>query len=721
MNEVNLIYRDRVRYTLFHADKGSIVIDEPIGWNEDSKEYSRHKKYAGIVTKLSNSLEFVENGAGFINEIEEQYGVNAEITLVKEIRHPHTDEWIEDYRGVLDLSKWGEKDFKVSVKFNSSGTETVLKSRESQKIEIERQTDLYGNDVEEIQTYPLEFEGRKIFLFSEFEADTSTTRVTTDIYRRKNSNWGESSVPVPIRLATRSDELLNNPIPVRFRGHNINTVSPDLSSVFYGINDRKKTLRLSLKGSFKVQNTDHVRIDPDDVAIVALKLSVYKGGNNFEFKKDYDLWIHPRPHDKNTTVTASFDKNLAIDLEEGDSLVLRYFAGAQNGWDFHRGAFIHKYYDLETVITISEDSFFEKSNAKLVLAEDLGEKLTEIITGKKNAFRYELPKGRKGYSCGHWLRKFDKIPSTENNKYKPFSTSFKDYIDDLMVTENAGLAIEKDNFKEQIVIKPLSEFYVDHVTIRLPYQVSNYEREIADKKYYSNIEAGYEKGWNNEEAMGLDVYNAQSSFTTPITRIVNTYRIVSKYIYSSYAGEFIRRKPKSKFPSVDHQYDKEIFGFDLKYLFGAYFLRKWEDDFAEPPKNIYSPETAYNLRYTPVNILFRHAFIIAASVIKNTRDFLRFGTSKGNSKLITDFPENEDIPCTAFGKPIYEPKIIKFDHAVDFRLKELLEGSTVISGKEVKNIYGKIEFINNKGEYERGWFQNLKPNGKGQWTLLKAL
>jgi len=31
-----------------------------------------------------------------------------------------------------------------------------------------------------------------------------------------------------------------------------------------------------------------------------------------------------------------------------------------------------------------------------------------------------------------------------------------------------------------------------------------------------------------------------------------------------------------------------------------------------------------------------------------------------------------------------------------------------------------IEFINENNQIERGWFLNIKPNGKGEFTIIKS-
>lgn len=736
MKGINTTYRNRVRFTLSHESFGSTEITEPEGWDEDEKEYARNENYHGIFTKFSNSLVFVEDGADYINSVRDIYGINAEIFLLKEHRHPHTDVWEESYSGVLDLSEWEEENFKVKVKFNSSGLETEIKARESEKVEIERETDFNENTLDPIQTHNVELDGRQIFLYSEFEADNATNTVTTDVFRRLNNNWGDASIPVPISLVSQNDPLLHNPIPSMYDGENVFTNKPDLSHTFFGINERDKTITYNFSGSFTVKNTGHARIGAN--AVVRLMLSVYGNGSNYDHKQDYILWNDPSPKDKYATKTATFNENIVLNLVEGDSLVLRYYTGADNGNATARGIFKHNFYDLNISMTTKEDSYYEKSSAKMILAHDFGDRLVEILTSRKDAFYSEylgrqdlgyLTDGEaayKGYSCGHWLRGFDKEPEDDDNRYKPFTTTLKDFLEDLMVTENVGIGIEKFGFKERLVVRPLEEFYPNYVTVKLPYQVSKVKRKVSKKHYYSSVKIGCAKGWENEEAMGLDEYNTQSNFTSPIVRIKNVFEKITKYIYAPYASEFIRRKPKSEYPTEDHSNDKEIFAFALKKEDEEYKLRKWQDDLEQEPTGVYSPDTAYNFKYSPVNILFRHGWVLATSFTKNLTNYLSFGSSEGNSSLKTKFigqserSENSDILCSDLGTPRYLPESVEFEHIFDYDIKEQIEGKTIINGKEILNIYGLIEFINEKGEKERGRLQSLKPNGAGKWTLLKA-
>lgn len=78
---VNLNYFDRVRYTLYNKVQGSLVIQEPIGWQSDEKELLRHEQYHGIISKFSNSSKFIGSVKDFIQLIYDIEGINAEIEL----------------------------------------------------------------------------------------------------------------------------------------------------------------------------------------------------------------------------------------------------------------------------------------------------------------------------------------------------------------------------------------------------------------------------------------------------------------------------------------------------------------------------------------------------------------------------------------------------------------------------------------------------------------
>src|SRR5690606_10104776 len=120
---------DRVEYTLQNNELSPLIIDEPIGWENDEKELSRNDDYHGIFIKHSNNLKFIGDGAEYITLTYAIYGINARVILRKRERHPHNNLWEVSYLGFLDMSTYSVEKGVVSVKFNSSGMEQLLKTR----------------------------------------------------------------------------------------------------------------------------------------------------------------------------------------------------------------------------------------------------------------------------------------------------------------------------------------------------------------------------------------------------------------------------------------------------------------------------------------------------------------------------------------------------------------------------------------------------------------
>lgn len=729
---VNPTYNDRVEYLLQHIDYGSLVVDEPIGWQTDEKELARHEDYHGIFAKFSNNLKFIRDGADYITLIYTVYGINANILLRRRERHPQTNVWEISYTGVLDLSTYQKENNEVSCKFNASGLEQILKSRENEKVEIDRTDTLDGSLIDPLEFQTAILEGRRIFLKTTMESGEDETNefTTSGAFRSPIMN-------IVSEMDDRVQPVIEDFIPyTQDSSFQWTDLNPNVSNLFYLNNDRDKTL--VLKGHVICGNI------PSFTGFINAAI-VIVDENNDVVSGQYVYKPEPLI---NSIIWHDFTFEYEVELEEGQGLmfviVSQIFPPGSTGT-------LHtiKYEKID--FSIEENSYFPPTTTKTILSHELGDRLTRIITDRENAF-YSEALGRtdigylsdgvntgalNGFSHGFYVRGFDKEPISEDNKFKPLTTSFKDFIQNMKTTFNLGLGIERFGFSERIRVEDLKYFYNNNVLIKLGkvidgqfqyIRVNNVKRTVATEYYYSSITLGYDKGWDNEEAMGLDEYNTQTRFSTTITRLKNAYESVSTYIAATYAKEFSRRKPKTAYPTTDHAYDRDIFILDLKRgLSGVFEERKYQDDFEQIPTGTFSPETATNLRLTPFNILLRHGWNIASGLQKQYGYlYTKYTSSEGNSSLKTkldggnEYAENGDIVNTDFQRPRYFPEWIEFDYQVDFQLMKHIEDSTEILGKKIPNFYGLVEFMNENNELEKGYLFNLKPNGEGKWKILKS-
>jgi hypothetical protein len=744
MSANNPIMNERVRFTLNHSELGTVIIDEPIGWDStDEKEYARNEDYHGIFAKFSNSLKFVGSGYDFLFNVKEIFGIQTKVRLSKEEKHPKTDEWTKMYDGYLDMSTYeNDEDVnEISVKFNSGGLEEMLKARDSEEIELSRSTAMDGLSLENLEniTKVVNLNGRKIFLKSKWDVrDTNTEEMDLSVFSDAGNTRSFAEGYPFEKLLYQSHEEAQSV----FWNSEKNEEQGSTGMMFIANVDRERTFRIRGENiSFKTLVT---RFDYQ-WAFFKVSLVTYKDGSDYNTKTRNTL-IHFGENSTTNPNLLSLQNRLhilnfdeTVTVFEGESLALEVLIKA----DLQGGGgarFTVKLSERTGSLYVDEDSQFGESKAKFILAHEYLDRIFSIISNRKDSFRSKFfgrtdigyssngPGALTGLTHGFWVRGFDALPdSTEDNPnlFKPITTSFKDAMTSFNAIWNVGLGIERIGYKEKIVIEDLRYFYSRNVTIKLPNQVNKIKRTVATKYVYSGIEIGCEKGGDYSEAMGLDEYNGISKFNTMITVIKNAFVKISKYRTDSYGKEFARRKQFSNDPTLDTSYDSDIFAMDLKKSIGTtYDERVWQDDFEVMPNGTYSPETATNLRFSPVNMLLRHGWEVAASLTKYPTDFLRYGSSTANSNLKTkligkdEFSENGNIQNSELEKARYTADYVEFEHELNFELLQQIEGFTIVDGERIYNIYGLIEFKTNKGT-ERGWLINLKPGGTGKWKLLQ--
>jgi len=757
MGNVNQGYVDRVQYYLYNSKMGEALIIEPEGWDTDEKEYQRHKDYGGIFPQFSNALKFtkgdskMQGGASYISDVRKFYGINEEIRLTRRERNPKTDVWETTYFGFLDLSTYEYEDRKVSVKFNSGGLEQSLKSRDGDDFEIDRETTADGYAIDPLVPVEIQLDGRNINLITDFIIKPENSKVLLENFTAAENTRG-SKVSVPLFLKNNSHENAQQPLDGSNVGDNDwDKKGPgETGMMFFANSDRDRTFRLSFSMNFTVNCLVYDDLSSMNFLCV---LGTYKDGVDYNYKSQVVLKrLNSFSEVSNKTYNVSFDQ--MVTLLQGESLSL-FFGQNMDGRSSHNSRLNIEVKDISinSTLTINENSFYPATLTKGVLLFELCDRLTTICTNRKNAFKSNLL-GRTdlGYSedgefslitasHGFWIRQFDKLPiPTEGppevkNLFKPLTTSFKSNYDSLQAVLNIGIGIENDGNKEYIRLEKASYFWNRNVLIRLPNQVKNLKRrELADQDY-SSLEIGYEKVIDYEEANGLDEPNAKTKWTTFLSRIKNPYTKTSTHRADSYGMEFARRKDVVNFGTEDTKYDSDIFLSDNKRGLNSVFLqRKWQDDFEKVPTGVFSPESATNLRLSPLYMMLRHGWVFTAGLQTYLGEFVRYASSTLNSRLKTklkanpqygqkalpEYAENDNILNADFDKARFVTEEISFDHKCDFEVMQQVNGYTVLAdGNRVRNLYGLIEFINDDDQIERGFLQNLKPNAEGKWTLIK--
>ncbi len=737
MSSISQGFDDRERYTLICPNYPSLVISEPIGWDEDKKEFVRDEDDDGIFTKLSSGLTFYGDAYDYLKFIYDA-DINAKPILSKEIKHPQTDEWVLYYNGFLDLFTASFENNQCVAQYNSGGLEAVYKARESEQLEIDRETTMDGAAIGSLQVKKLTEDGRRIFLQSKWTVYPENNAMAIEI-TAANQFLGTG---FPMNLISKSHEEATDVTPLVF-----NTDTLGLVGTFFFL-ESLENRQLHIKGKLKFIVTAAVNTSSEDV-VFAVGFAPFTPEPYYSLARTF---IYASPLElmyAGQIIEIEIDN--IIQILRGQSLSFEaVLAGAVAGTT--TASVVLTGVQLDFVV--EEDSFYEPTVSDCVPMFDLFERLTHITTGKKENFYSEFY-GRpdKGYLSngngaqvvvkhGFWTRNFNKFPlstRTNINPFKPLTTSFRDALQSAKVIHNVGIGIERIGFSERLRIEPRKYFYQPIVTVRLNNPASKIKRTPATRYYLSSLEIGYEKGGIYEEAMGLDEYNAKSKYTTCIIQ-PNPQTLISPFRTDSYGDEFTRRKQKFRFETTDTPGDNDIWMVDAKLnQAGMYDHRKWRDDFAESPLGTYDPESAYNLRFSPLNlILTRHAWVISAAFKRYLTKFLRYSSSTANSrlktKLRTDAPyqldpsatvgngnsyaENDSVVNSELQQARFLAEYVEFDHAIDFDIMQQIEGQTVQNGKTIENKYGLFEFTNEQGLKEWGFLISAKPNGNGRIKLL---
>jgi hypothetical protein len=698
-----------VKYKMISLDNNSTLelLTDPKNWNEAEKTLKRSTKTYGVYTELSKNLEFSQDGADFLRVQYEVYDIEARVILEEYRIYPNQDGFYLHSSGTFDFSGYSSDKNYVKIPFKSGGLNAEIKAQLREKFELERIESLNGVELSEFTTKTVALTSRQILFVSQFQ--------TPENYEDLGFN---NTVPyrTPF-LNVLSNSDVDNIRPVVQEIVPYTAGSPDVlnfeeGNYFYGESDVSKTVNVTGNLDFKIRSG----------ATVAASVYIYVTDNNNNVSQEIVIYQSGFVNNQQFVI----DINETINLVEDDNMALVIV-----GYSSQTQSNSIKY--NKSTLTVTEDSIRPDSNSKFNFMHEVGDRLMQIITGQQNKFYSEFY-GRTdlGYdedgefsktalALGFWIRKFDD---------EKIEVSLKDFLETSNSIHNTGYGIETINGEEQIVVEDLKYFFQNEVGIVLTEQVSNVRRKAVSDMYYANMSYGYKKPKDDrmyEEAMGLDEYNTNTSYTNPITRVDKKYDKVCKYRADAYGKEFARRKPKLNFPEQDTRYDKDIFILDLKDGLGdAYLERIWSDDYEVLPTGVFSPETATNLRLTPYRNSQRHEWFYGSGLVKFPEKFVRFANSLGNSELVTKKvgevakAENGNNQINTLQYPKFSNQWIEFEYPVDYFVNEMIYGTTEINGRQVPNYYCKLEFINEFGQKEYGYLFTLKPNGNGNWKVLKA-
>lgn len=713
-----------------------IIIDEPTNWETDEKSFERAPQGGGTLLKLNNVFEMGKDAADYIDQVMFIQGFNCSVYLTKRGKDTtkKSEDWRVFYRNRLDPTSFKFKDNRgrrrVEASFSQGGLFDKILARYNDKYDLVNTKSADNIEIGELETIIEQVDGRAFFRRSELFID-DLTRVEVEFLGGDRDN--ARAIPFQVEINSDRESLSGvtpgaDSVPYANDTYAIGQVG---SLLYY---EAPIEVELVLKGKVKLR-----MIDTED-GVMKLEYVFYETvGDDLIFRERREL----------TQIDTGVNLNI-LEYDFNDEKVV-----VPRGWSLGIVAYtrvdggigVEKIvYDfLDTKLTVKLDFKYDPTQALVLLPHELFERLLQKITGEKGLLISNLfGRPELGYSdtgkwatlgvaSGFWARGFDLgEPVTDANgdltPKKQLNISLKEAFESFNVPEPLYWGIIERNGKEYFRLEDYKFTQQDFIGVRLGrvnskgfsyIPANNYETNPLNDELYTRLEVGYEKGGSEyEEVFGLSSPHGIAKWSTCLKEMPEKPYVKTSVIRADIEAYELARIKQSTFnPDEDTEYDQDLFFRHLKKVDNTWVLRKWQDDFEEEPKFIYSPNTTGNLLLTPLNCLLRHKEIFSTGLYLEPLKEVVFISSNCNSDLELDgLAENSSILNKDLGKPYINGWVATFEGKVFQSFIDELEGQTYVNGEFIPNWFGIYEFVLND-RIVQGKLIKTTVNGNGNHEI----
>jgi hypothetical protein len=739
---------NQVYYTLFSQPFGLKVIQEPKGWQSDYKSYERDTDSRGIQSKVNIDLEFFGDGATYLKDVHDVYGINEKVILSKYERDTFSlsESFKLQYTQNLDLTSYNYDHHTKSVKVKATqgGLYDDIKNRESDEYDLLNKFSADNIDIGYVQTVPFQPKGRDIFIESLLEAENvNGYRLNSRRYARTGDAVGKTVRTVPMVVVYNSDqEDVSTPMFYQddynevehSQAYDLNT-DQDQKNLFFYEAEGDESVYLDFTIDYNISEIRSRRSYPTNFSV-----EIFVTDKN----QDDDLLIEKIPiHEVNGTsnvlseigVQRNLTYQTTVNLTRNGSIgvvftsIMNYngsITAARGETDF--------FFDITKVKLIARDitRYIDYTSvSRAIKPLEFFDRLVAKITSKKGLVKSSIFEEGGEYENvlvdnGLWARNFpDTYEDSQGNEQSvQMVMSFKDAFESFNYLEPLTWFIDYDGNKECVRIEKATYTMQNFIGLRLP-TVDKIKSKSSKPDYFSFIELGHSKSMEYEEINGLDEYNGKSSFNTFITRNKSNYSVLSKIRTDAVAYELTRRIDFVNNPKKDTKRDRDMWMHNTKIVNGVYTHKVWQDEFDSAPQGIYSPDTAWNLFLSPMNRLFYgHGYSVKRGLYHFPEKYITFGSSNSNQNLVTvkngfELRENGTIKIGDIQKPRIEATKKTVTFKMTQEIQDVLDGYTEVLGKRVNNYYGLVEYVED-GEVTYGRIIKIENKEKATMELIKA-
>jgi hypothetical protein len=643
----------KYQFILYHERNNSSLTLEnnPLNWDKIEVEYIWNKKYKSLLRSLIGTLEFAAEGAKFIKDIYDVYGIEEQITLtINQLNLISLQYDTSFYTGVINLKDYKLEPFSdneseqnglditeiVSVSVVDSNKLSKLKGREKQEFALDTLispdgttiTDFVSGEVTSILT-PIDLYRR--VKFQSFAQITKTINNATDLvyagittYYENDSEDNTPTLPVPpdgILFTNNYIESLD--LRVYFgwlasgtviNGYDTNNITIDLDVVIYDDSDVEYLRTNLLSISETLTNAQTLTINESNYH-----------DNTYTLPVGYYLKIEIT---STTTKSASFA--VFFDFNQLSYVVFIEKLGSVPN-TYCKGRFIH-----EALTRLIQLTTSETDTSKLLYAPILGKTDSEFSDYASDGIGSLLY-----ITNGMRIRR---------RTYNKITCNFEDLW--VSVANMLDLSLWYNKTSDIFEIKETKDIRKKTLLLDLG-EVRDLKIEIADDYYFNKIHCGQVKTPNYDFLNGVDEINLASEYVNYITLIPNELDLRIPYRLDSVGIEKARRDYSSK----DEDGDNDIFIIQMKDVSGDWKPEIGSDVGAES-NDILNCENFYNLRYTPKTMLLTNKRHVTTAQYKaQSGKKIYFSKNSKDVNLETDLNRlGEKYPITV--STIYSPIVL---------------------------------------------------------------
>jgi hypothetical protein len=662
------------RFKLSNEIEGDHYIDEPVGWDTSKFLLKRDPKTHSIPFEYSTQLKFYranlhkDGGAEYILNAEKSQGVDAVIKLYIDIAADEED-YINEYLGKLNLDDLNETEEYLECFIEQQEFFTTFNQRYDLPVSFKDSNSVDGQALQVYTPYTLNLHSKQLVKRTRAEIGSDGNSISTNSALFEFNITGSGLLPP---LVSYEDEYGIAYVQFTFpevqqnelEGYNkvggavLTSIPPPIIEIKEaGSHD----IDVYLKFSLYTLATQSSSLGPPDVKcafdnghasqIERIEVTIYIeiDGVLTEIGNVVtpDLCHASYTDYTFNTIEASFSQ-LNIDLEVGDEVKL--YASVEVSGTYRRPEIGPMRITFDFTATLLEGSYLRvtgrtttaASTAPALRIHDVFQNICNKITGQNDSFYSEYfgyvgapyhTYSAKGCGAdyalltGHNIRNY---PVAD----RPFQGSFKELFESCDAMFNLGLGVETIGGIQKIRVEPKSYFYtktaIDGIYMDFPAKI---QRTIEKDLFVNMIEVGYNQ-WQPEEINGLDEFNSVRQYSLALKTIGEKLEIKSSIIASGSIIEVTRRKQFDATLTTDTKYDNNIFIIALNKSNPT--ICEKNENFAQV-NNLLSPETAYNIRLSPVRNMLRHGNRINSSLLKKVGTDYKFSYGEGNFIMESEF------------------------------------------------------------------------------------